>query len=117
MPASGTLMKSRALCWVAVARLTVCRPSRNFSVPARCARFGHFSSLALANRPSPAMYDPDAGPTPFGQRALAACEPKDRERQHQAYTREREIPPGRPFHLAINLLAIHRYGEAQSPRT
>src|SRR5204862_6734920 len=30
-------------------------------------------------------------------------------RQNQAHSREREIPPGRPFHLAINLLAIHRY--------
>ena len=44
-------------------------------------------------------------------------QPKNRERQHQAHTREREIPPGRPFHLAINLLAIHRYGESESPRT
>ena len=42
-------MKSRALCSVAVARPAVCHPSRNFSVLARCARFGHFSSLALAD--------------------------------------------------------------------
>ena len=35
----------------------------------------------------------------------------------QAHSREREIPPGRPFHLAINLLAIHRHGESESPRT
>jgi len=45
------------------------------------------------------------------------CQPKEQARQHQAHTREREIPPERPFHLAINLLAIHRYGESQSPRT
>ncbi len=44
-------------------------------------------------------------------------QPKDHARQNQAHSREREIPPERPFHLAINLLAIHRYGESESPRT
>src|ERR1051325_3602224 len=44
-------------------------------------------------------------------------QPKDHVRQNQAHSREREIPPGRPFHLAINLLAIHRYGESESPWT
>src|ERR1051325_489010 len=44
-------------------------------------------------------------------------QPKDHARQNQAHSREREIPPGRPFHLAINLLAIHRHGESESPRT
>src|SRR3984957_3780832 len=29
-------------------------------------------------------------------------QPKNRERQHQAHTRERKIPPGWPFRLAIN---------------
>ena len=44
-------------------------------------------------------------------------QPKDHARQNQAHCREREIPPGRPFHLAINLLAIHRNGESESRRT
>jgi len=48
---------------------------------------------------------------------LPAGQPKDHACQNQARSREREIPPGRPFHLAINLLAIHRYGESESPRT
>lgn len=48
---------------------------------------------------------------------LPAEQPKDHARQNQAHSREREIPPGRPFHLAINLLAIHRYGESESKRT
>ena len=56
-------------------------------------------------------------PRPGSEIDSLTYQPKDRERQHQAHTRERKIPPGRPFHLAINLLAIHRYGESQSPRT
>lgn len=48
---------------------------------------------------------------------LLTYQPKDHAHQNQAQSREREIPPGRPFHLAINLLAIHRYGESESPRT
>src|SRR3954466_75901 len=56
-------------------------------------------------------------PRPGSEIDSLTYQPKDRERQHQAHTRERKIPPGRPFHLAINLLAIHRYGESESPRT
>lgn len=42
-------------------------------------------------------------PRPRNEIHSSTCEPKDQARQKQTHSREREIPPARPFHLAINL--------------